>query len=314
MQAARISNETQARALKKPKRLVRSHKMKPSRRERAIGRETAVHISRIANENKIADLRRELALLQATAELRFHGQIIVEDREDATRTAATTMDSTAPDGSRQLVFFVDGSRFTKVKDKRKRKAPVSGKASGAAVVYQTDVKTWEERTFNFADGHKSKSTEMAAIAEGLAFALSQVLLLGRDQSKNIGRVIIFTDCQAAMFRIERFRCNSLAEGRLRSDPIVRKLVTRSQYLRGLGIEVEIRWVPAHSGVEGNVRADAAARSAAWPLPGIAEGVYLDEGLRMIELGFDWKDGIMTGSMSWVIGSVGSAKHECSYAG
>lgn len=272
--------------------------MKQSRRERAIGRETAVHISRIATENRIANLRREIALLHATSELRFHGRIIVESREDATRTAAaTTRDSTAPSESRQLVFFVDGSRFTNVKDKRKRKAPVSGKAAGAAVVYQTDVKTWEERTFNFADGHKSKSTETAAIAEGLAIALSQVLSLDRDQRKSIGRVIIFTDCQAAMFQIEKFRCNSLAERRLRSDPIVRKLVTRSQYLRGLGVEVEIRWVPAHSGVEGNVRADAAARSAAWRLPGIAEGVYLDEGLRMIELGFDGKDGIMAGSMS-----------------
>lgn len=271
--------------------------MKPSRRERAIGRETAVHISRIATENKIANLRRELALLHATSELRFHGQIIVESREDATRSAAaTTSDSTAPDGSRQLVFFVDGSRFTNVKDKRKRKAPASGKAAGAAVVYQTDVNTWEERSFNFADGHNSKSTEMAAIAEGLAIAMSQVLLLDRDQSKSIGRVIIFTDCQAAMFRIDGFRCTSLAEGRLRSDPIVRKLVTRSQYLRGLGVEVEIRWVPAHSGVKGNIRADAAARSAAWRLPGIAEGVYLDEGLRMIELGLDEKDGIVAGSI------------------
>lgn len=270
--------------------------MTPSRRERAIGRETAVHISRIAKENKIANLRRELALLHATAELRFHGQIIVEAREDATRTAATTTNSTATDGSRQLVFFVDGSRFTNVKDKRKRKAPASGKAAGAAVVYQTDIKAWEERTFNFSDGHKSKSTEMAAIAEGLAIALSQVLLLDGDQSKSIGRVIIFTDCQAAMFRIERFRCTSLSERRLRSDPIVRKLVTRSQYLRGLGVEVEIRWVPAHSGVEGNIRADAAARSAAWRLPGIAEGVYLDEGLRVIELGLEGQDGIMAGNI------------------
>lgn len=272
--------------------------MKQSRRERAIGRETALHISRIARENKIANLRRELALLYATAELRFHGQIIIEAREDAIRTAAaTTMKSTAPGGSQQLVFFVDGSRFTNVKDKRKRKAPASGKAAGAAVVYQTDVKTWEERTFNFSDGHKSKSTEMAAIAEGLAIALTQVLLLDIDQRKSIGRVIIFTDCQAAMFRMEKFRCNSLAERRLRSDPIVRKLVTRSQYLRGLGVEVEIRWVPAHSGVEGNVRADFAARSAAWRLPGIAEGVYLDEGLRMIELGLDGNDGMMEGSTS-----------------
>lgn len=140
--------------------------MKTSRREKAIGRETAVHISSIAEENRRANLRRKLALLRATAELRFHGQVIIRSREYAILTAANTTNSA--DEPRQLVFFVDGSRFTNVKDKRKRKAPVSGKAAGAAVVHQKHDQMWEERTFNLADGHKSKSAEMAAIEEGLA--------------------------------------------------------------------------------------------------------------------------------------------------
>lgn len=264
--------------------------MKPSRREKAIGRETALHISTTAKENRRANLSRELALLRATAELRFHGHVIVECREDAIRTAANATNSV--DGPRQLVLFVDGSRFTNIKDKWKRKAPASRKAAGAAVVYQTHDQVWEERTFNLADGHNSKRAEMAALAEGLAIALSQIVLLASSHQAGRSRVIIFTDCQQAMNRIERFRRESLGEGRLRSDPIVRKLVTRSQFLCGLGVEVEIRWVPSHSGVEGNVRADAAAQSAAWRYPGIADGVYLDEGLRMIELELPKKDASM----------------------
>lgn len=263
--------------------------MIPSRTERAVCRETALHISSTAKANKKANLRRELALLRATAELKFHGQVIIEPREDATLAATTTRNSQNPDGTRQLVFFVDGSRSANIKDKRKRKAPESGRAAGAAVVYQTNGRAWEERTFCLANGYNAKIAEKAAIAEGLAIALSQILLLGSDQRQVQSKVVIFTDCQEAMNRVDELRRISLTEGRLRGDPIVRKLVTRSQYLHGLGVEVEIRWVPGHSGVEGNVRADAAARSAAWRIPGLADGVYLDEGLQMIELEITGQD-------------------------
>lgn len=248
-----------------------------------MGQQTADHIGSIAKENKKANLRRELALLRATADLRFHGQIIIESREDAILTATTTRNSEPGDESRQLVFFVDGSRFTNIKDKRNRKAPKSGKAAGAAVVYQRLDEEWEERAFCFADGLKSKITEMAAIAEGLAIALSQILLSSNGQRMEKAKVVIFADCQAAIHHVNKFQRTSPSEGRVYNDPIVRKLVTRSQYLRSLGVEIEIRWVPGHSGVEGNIRADAAARSAAWRCPGIANGVYLDEGLRIIEL-------------------------------
>ena len=264
--------------------------MKLSRSERAMGQTTADHISSTAKQNKKANHQRELALLEATPDLRFHGKIIIESREDAIATAIASKNSEPADETQQLVFFVGGSRFTNIKDKRKRKAPSSRKATGAAVVYQTREQEWEQRVFCLPDGFKSKMTEMAAIAEGLAIALSQILLICNGQHKDKAKVVIFSDCQAAMTHVDTFQRTSPGEGRLHGDPIVRKLVTRSQYLRSLGVEVEIRWVPSHSGVMGNIRADAAARSAAWRTPGIAEGVYLDEGLRMIELGIVGQQG------------------------
>ena len=249
-----------------------------------MGQATADHISSIPKQNKKVNHQRELALLASTPDPRFHGKIIIESREDAIATAITSKNSEPADKIQQLVFFVDGSRFTNIKDKRKREAPLAKKAAGAAVVYQTCEREWEQRVFRVADGFKSKMAEMAAIAEGLAIALSQILLICNSQHKDKAKVVIFSDCQAAMTHIDKFQRTSPSVGRLHGDPIARKLVTRSQYLRTLGVEVEIRWVPSHSGVVGNIGADAAARSAAWRTPGIAEGVYLDEGLRMIELG------------------------------
>lgn len=104
------------------------------------------------------------------------------------------------------------------------------------------------------------TAEMAAIAEGLAVALSQTLT---DPAK-IHRVVIFSDCREALSRVNEVRQRRFSEELLLSEAnsVLRKLITRSQYFRRIGISIELRWVPAHLGVEGNIRADRAARSAA----------------------------------------------------
>jgi ribonuclease HI len=49
---------------------------------------------------------------------------------------------------------------------------------------------------------------------------------------------------------------------LTDDLVIRKVITRSQYLRQLAVRMELHWVPGHSGVEGNKREDAAAHLTA----------------------------------------------------
>lgn len=49
----------------------------------------------------------------------------------------------------------------------------------------------------------------------------------------------------------------------------------------MGVQVEVRWVPAHAGVEGNNRADIAARLTG----NSVRKVIRDEGLELIEAGF-----------------------------
>lgn len=134
--------------------------------------------------------------------------------------------------------------------------------------------------------------ELAAIAEGLAIATTEVLLSRGNQKSTSPKkeaaaaaaakpkVIIFTDSTSALQKIDKLRKSVVAEDRLRDDAVVRKIITRSQYLRRIGIPLELRWVPGHSRVEGNTRADVAARLAA-KSENIA--VLLDEGLRLIEM-------------------------------
>lgn len=57
--------------------------MNPSRRQKAISRDSAFYI---AKEHKKTNLRPEFALLHATAELRFHGRVIIKSREDTIPT------------------------------------------------------------------------------------------------------------------------------------------------------------------------------------------------------------------------------------
>ena len=258
----------------------RKKERRPGRSDRAIAASLRQHISSIAETNRKDNTRRELALLHSTAELRFLGSVIIDDSKDdailAARVASRPCSSESAET--ELAFYVDGSSFYKSGKRNKKRC------AGAAVVFQADGgEAWEERVFPLPSESDAFAAEEAAIADGLAVALSKTL----TQAPGMRKVVIFSDCKAALMRVNELRQRTFSEEWLRSDvnSVLRKLVTRSQYFGKLGISVELRWVPAHSGVEGNIRADRAARSAAVDDsggPGISNGVYLDEALCQIE--------------------------------
>lgn len=111
-------------------------------------------------------------------------------------------------------------------------------------------------------------------------------MLGRASS-SAQKVVVFFDCQEALLRVDKLRHSALDEDWLRSNDnaVALKLVTRSQYLSTkLGLEVELRWIPGHAKVEGNVRAARAARSSTaddCARRVCAKGVCVDETLRLI---------------------------------
>lgn len=263
-----------------PTEIEKKKERRHGRSEKAIAASLAQHISSIAEENKKANARRELALLRSTSELRFLGDVIIDQSRDDAIAAATEACRPSPGRSEEeLVFFVDGSSF------HKRGKHNARRCAGAAVVFQAhDGQGWQERVFPLPSKPDASTAEIIAISEGLAVALSQILI---RPASGLRKVVIFSDCQEALSCVNGLRQHTFSEGWLRDDlnSVLRKLITRSQYFGKLGISVELRWVPAHSGVEGNIRADAAARSAAADDSagrGFAKGVYLDEALRLIE--------------------------------
>lgn len=80
---------------------------------------------------------------------------------------------------------------------------------------------------------------MVAIAEGLAVVLSQTL----TREAGTRKVVIFSDCQAALMRVNELRRRTYDEEYLSREvqvhSVLRKLITRSQYFRKLGIFIEL---------------------------------------------------------------------------
>ena len=146
------------------------------------------------------------------------------------------------------VFFVDGASS---------KGKATG-AAGAAVIFFSDTaQVWEKRLFILPGDIGFLKAELHAIAEGLAIAVTDVIRAGnQDVPGSKGnlpkpKVTIFSDCQYALGSLARLSRVASTEKQVRRNPCLRKLITRSQYLYGLGTDVRLRWVPGHSDVKGN---------------------------------------------------------------
>ncbi len=70
-----------------------------------------------------------------------------------------------------------------------------------------------------------------------------------------GRATVFLDSQAAIRRLQHTEPGPGQELAMRAQATARRLQTQQ-------VEVTIQWVPGHAGVEGNERADKAAKKAA----------------------------------------------------
>ena len=106
---------------------------------------------------------------------------------------------------------------------------------------------WNSDGFGIGGGHEAYDGELAALVYGL------VVLHGRNQSGS--DYTIFTDSTAAMRRLMGDAPGPGQDMAIRAIDIAERIVRQ-------GNTVTVRWTPAHVGVEGNERADMAAKSAA----------------------------------------------------
>jgi hypothetical protein len=132
-----------------------------------------------------------------------------------------------------------------------------------------DRRYWNECLYHLRGGLSSYRVELSNVLEASAFALPWAICKHRldetyrQPELRERKVVIFMDSQDVLTGNEKLRYEALTEHRmLDGDCDLGKPITRSQYLRRLGVQVELRWDPAHARVEGNEREDAAARCAA----------------------------------------------------
>ena len=171
--------------------------------------------------------RMEETITLPLAAKRLDLETIVEEKEEAKRTAGRERAG--------LTIFTDGSR-------------ASNGATGYAVTWKSGSK-WVGVKTHLGYNQEAIDAECAALARALELAARR-----RAAPE---AVTIYTDAQAAMRRIV---AEEPGPGQ-KYAVLARKWVAALKQTRP-EVRIEIRWCPAHEGVEGNEKADEWAKQAA----------------------------------------------------
>ncbi|KAG2011074.1 hypothetical protein GB937_007393 [Aspergillus fischeri] len=182
----------------------------------------------------------------------FRGDIVIREREYA-REYALLASGLQPEREFQdsCVFWVDSS-FARTRPHTSAD-PTKRTSAAAAVVYKKwpNKKEWKFRAFGLAKVHSSNLAELFAIKAALEVAAEIA-----QEHNCLRKMTIFTDSQAALMEISKFPyATSIAEN------IVSSFIKAALLLYKLGIRLEVRWVPGHKRVPGNVAADSLAKRA-----------------------------------------------------
>ncbi len=88
--------------------------------------------------------------------------------------------------------------------------------------------------------------ELWGISQALKIALKETT------PKKAGRITVYSDAQMAIKQLQEAKSNVGQTLRI-------QIYKQARQLRAYGREVIVRWIPGHSRVEGNERADKAAK-------------------------------------------------------
>jgi ribonuclease HI len=111
-------------------------------------------------------------------------------------------------------------------------------------------------------GPDTTSTVYAAELQGISLALEIAQTeTDTDRKRNI---VIFADNQAAIRSLTRPEGKSGAY-------IIKQIIQKIEHLQSKGHTIEVRWIPAHEGIEGNEAADSIAKEATGWRPGGTRG-------------------------------------------
>ncbi|KAK8123267.1 hypothetical protein PG999_003185 [Apiospora kogelbergensis] len=143
-------------------------------------------------------------------------------------------------GHKSLIFYTDGSGYNG--------------GVGAATYQPRQLTSKFVRQKLAYMGKETQSTVYLAELKGIHMSLEITLA---QQVRKFTRVDIFTDNQAAI-------ASSAWPQRQSGQWLLRQIAEQLKALQQQGINVNIHWIPAHTGVPGNEAADQLAKLAAEP--------------------------------------------------
>jgi len=156
------------------------------------------------------------------------GKVIIQDEKQALKEARLEREG--------LVFWTDGSRK-------------EDEWVGCAVVWEEEGR-WKKRRVHLGRQKEVFDAEMYAMSEAMKIADEMA------EEKKVTRVMVFTDSQATLRRIQSDKPGP-------GQVLALRTMNWTDALARKNIQVEYRWVPAHKGIEGNEEADQQATKAAY---------------------------------------------------
>lgn len=182
------------------------------------------------------------------------GEVVIDSRYQALLHANTACRSY---NAQQLVMFTDGSQ--------------THKYTGIGLVWLEEgpPKTWGHKAYTLWDNFSSSDAEIYGLYEAIVRGKDLCMLRFHTKVGDRGakpsdkKLVIYTDNQGSLEDIRDFH-----QRKTRKQLEYKKMLHLAN-LKALvsdlvnpGIQVEMRWVPGHSKVEGNVLADQYAKIGA----------------------------------------------------
>lgn len=206
----------------------------------------------------------------------FAGTVTINPRETALQIASSEHLRTE---ANRLVLWTDAS----VRSSFYNDSPY---AAGISIVWRPShtPHDWKNQTYGLRGHFTTGEAEFFAIAEAMRLAVEMV----RDRTKRSGhnqpdQVVIYTDSQTSLVWISRYHHFSLsARYRVARQRELAILKQRARALTKMGVNLELRYVPGHANVEGNVMADFFAKRAS----GSAAGYVVSEQYEQLEPAVD----------------------------
>lgn len=180
------------------------------------------HSWHVAELNRIEELKMPCDLIPPIRMTEHNYRVVINNRMEAIKWEAPHSETT-------LVCYTDGSK--------------DNTGSGAAWIVKQPSEKWE----SFTLGDTSTVFQAEVLAIGLA-----AKYINNNLSHDCTRVVVRSDSKAAILAVAANRVNSQGV----NDTIL-ELTSLAKK-----VDVELCWVPGHSGVDGNEAADRLAKSAA----------------------------------------------------